>query len=110
MPVVEISRNGLFGDWVTPSSTIKDRTHFEGLFPFRDNVQPSNAYPACDKVGSVTGLSLWVLIGVTSGTSTPVSGYNLEQSRHRSVLSMTRKQYNALAASSQPENDEGVCE
>jgi hypothetical protein len=44
MPVVEISSNGrLFGCWVAPSSTIKDSTHFEGLFPLRDNVQPGNA-------------------------------------------------------------------
>ncbi|GIJ99508.1 hypothetical protein Aspvir_001641 [Aspergillus viridinutans] len=97
-PVVQVTRNGLFGNWVTPSGTIKDSTHFEGPYPFWDNVQPGKAYLVCDKVGSVTGLSPWVSTDVTSGTFTPVSGSNLGQLRHGSVLSVTKKQYDALAA------------
>ncbi|GFF63736.1 hypothetical protein IFM60648_01025 [Aspergillus lentulus] len=97
-PMVEVSRNGLFGNWVTPSGTIQDSTHFEGPYPFWDNVQPGKAYLVCDKVGSVTGLSPWVSTDVTSGTFTPASGGNLGALRHGSVLSVTKQQYDALAA------------
>ncbi|RHZ45745.1 glycoside hydrolase family 43 protein [Aspergillus thermomutatus] len=97
-PVVEVSDNGLFGDWTSPSGTVEDSTRYEGPYPFWDNVQDGKAYLVCDKVGSVTGWAPWESTDVTSGQFTPVSGYNLASMRHGSVLSVTQEQYDALAA------------
>ncbi|KAL4890308.1 hypothetical protein BDV59DRAFT_209789 [Aspergillus ambiguus] len=97
-PVVEVSFNGLFGDWAAPSGSVEDSASFEGPYPFWDNAQDSKAYLLCDRVGSEPGLAAWESTDPTSGEFSPVTSTNIRFMRHGSVLSVTQEQYDALAA------------
>ncbi|KAF9894118.1 hypothetical protein FE257_009091 [Aspergillus nanangensis] len=97
-PVVQVSTNGLFGDWASPAGSVEDSASFEGPYPFWDNVEDDQAYLFCDLVGNNPGLAAWESTDVTSGTFTPITSTDLTFMRHGSVLAVTQEQYDALAA------------
>ncbi|KAL5356475.1 glycosyl hydrolase [Aspergillus floccosus] len=97
-PVVEVSKNGLFGDWAAPSGGVEDSASFEGPYPFWDNAEEGKAYLLCDRVGSNPGLAAWESTDPVSGAFTPVSSMDITFMRHGSVIPVTQEQYDALAA------------
>ncbi|OJJ96587.1 hypothetical protein ASPACDRAFT_54462 [Aspergillus aculeatus ATCC 16872] len=96
-PVVQVSANGLFGEWDTPAGTIEQSYHFEGPYPFWDNQEAGLAYLLCDRVGTV-GNYAWQSQHVTLGSFIQNNTHDLTFMRHLSVLSVTQDQYQRLSA------------
>lgn len=96
-PVVEVSNNGLFGDWAAPTGRVQDSASYEGPYAFWDNEEEGKAYLLCDRVGSSPGIAAWESTDVTSGEFTRDSSSDLAFMRHGSVLPITQEQYDALS-------------
>lgn len=97
-PVVEVSTNGLLGDWAAPGGSVEDSASFEGPYPFWSNDEDGKAYLLNDRVGITPGLEAWESTDPVSGTFTRVDGSDISFMRHGSVLGVTQEQYDALAA------------
>ncbi|KAI9925429.1 hypothetical protein ASPWEDRAFT_28874 [Aspergillus wentii DTO 134E9] len=97
-PVVEVSTNGLLGDWTAPDGSVKNSASYEGPYPFWDNTVDGKAYLLNDAVGSSPGLAAWTSTDVTSGNFDKDSSSDLTFMRHGSVLAITQDQYDALKA------------
>ncbi|KAB8234421.1 hypothetical protein BDV23DRAFT_190888 [Aspergillus alliaceus] len=94
---VQISTNGLFGDW-SSLGTVADSTSYEAPYFFADNMSSGKGYLLADVVGSNPGLSGWTSSDLKKGIFIKDSSHDLTFMRHNSVLSVTQSQYDALKA------------
>ncbi|OGM47646.1 putative arabinosidase [Aspergillus bombycis] len=94
---VEISTNGLLGDWSLLGS-IADSASYEAPYFFADNTGGSKGYLTADLVGSSPGISGWASDDLSSGVLTKDTSHDLTFMRHDSVLAVTQSQYDALKA------------
>ncbi|KAB8265377.1 hypothetical protein BDV32DRAFT_144667 [Aspergillus pseudonomiae] len=94
---VEISTNGLLGDWSLLGS-IADSAGYEAPYFFADNAGGGKGYMTADLVGSSPGISGWTSDDLSSGVLTKDTSHDLTFMRHNSVLAVTQSQYDALKA------------
>jgi hypothetical protein len=94
---VEISTNGLLGDW-SSLGTVPDSGRYEAPYFFADNTESGKGYLLADLVGSSPGLSAWTSFDLKAGSFSKDSSHDLTFMRHNSVLSVTQSQYDALKA------------
>ncbi|GAB1193712.1 hypothetical protein APSETT444_002940 [Aspergillus pseudonomiae] len=94
---VEISTNGLLGDWSLLGS-IADSAGYEAPYFFADNAGGGKGYMTADLVGSSPGISGWTSDDLSSGVLTKDTSHDLTFMRHDSVLAVTQSQYDALKA------------
>ncbi|KAK1140670.1 hypothetical protein N8T08_009983 [Aspergillus melleus] len=96
-PVVEVSNDGLFGEWTVPTGSVRDSASYEGPYAFWDNEEEGKAYLLCDRVGETPGIAAWESTDVTSGDFSRDSSSDLTFMRHGSVLAVTQEQYDTLS-------------
>ena len=94
-PSVEVSYNGLLGDWAKPAGSIA--AGYEGPYGWWDNEVDGKAWLLCDLVGGSAGLRGWYSDEPESGLFTRNASSDPTYMRHGSVLAITQKQYDALA-------------
>ncbi|KAE8356809.1 hypothetical protein BDV28DRAFT_126575 [Aspergillus coremiiformis] len=94
---VEISTNGLLGDW-SNLGTVANSAGYEAPYLFADNIDDGKLYLLADHVGSSPGLSGWTSSDWVKGSFSKDSSHDLTFMRHNSVLSVTQSQYNTLKA------------
>ncbi|KAF7591682.1 hypothetical protein BBP40_001190 [Aspergillus hancockii] len=93
---VEVSTNGLLGDW-SSLGTVPGSGSYEAPYFFADNAGGGKGYLLADLVGSSPGLAAWTTSDLKGGSFTKNS-VDLTFMRHNSVLSVTQSQYDALKA------------
>ncbi|KAE8376953.1 hypothetical protein BDV26DRAFT_305201 [Aspergillus bertholletiae] len=94
---VEISTNGLLGDW-SVLGNVPDSKSYEAPYFFKDNAGGGKGYMMADLVGSSPGLSGWTSNDIGSGVFSKDTSHDLTFMRHDSVLAVTQSQYDALKA------------
>ncbi|GMG30681.1 unnamed protein product [Aspergillus oryzae var. brunneus] len=94
---VEISTNGLLGDW-SVLGNVADSTSYEAPYFFADNAGGGKGYMMADLIGSSPGISGWTTDDLSKGVFTKDTSHDLTFMRHDSVLGVTQSQYDALKA------------